>query len=1045
MSSRSRTPVRRLRLAAAAALILTALAPAAAQAATTLTIDGRSNVYAAGQVSATGGSTGGGLLPQGIALPSGTSRKVTFSSVTGGTGCGEGGTGFPADGGTGCGGTGTDMAGTNGLSGIKADNGMFLAGVFISDATPSGAGITATDYTGAAANQTTISPAANQVFRIGDGRTTGGTVQQFVPPSGATRLYLGFVDGTNGTAFHGSPGYYDDNTGALSATLSVTPTPPAGEAIAQIAGTDDVWAAGRAAVPAFTGGGGTLPKPVALPAGDPVAVKFPSVAGAVGCAGYGSAQPPDGGSCIGYGATDLDPFEGIAGVRSPGTTMLIGVFLDATAPSAPAPSTIDHTMTTPGRDFTTLSPVLRQPFVVGDGRTSTGAVQSFVAPPGATRLFLAVADGPGPTAFERDQGGYEDNVGSFSARAVIAPTGAKPNLVRNGGFELPEVMLGSYTTFAAGETFGGWTATGDGIDLTNRRFYTPSYESHSGEQLVDTNHYSAGGLWQNVHTAAGASYMLSFWMAPNGACGGGTDKLGVSWDGSPLAPASAQATDGQPPSTYKEYTYMLPAPTGTATRLEFTSLGSVASCGPALDDVSVTAVGTAPAANDCTISAPAGVVGATLKGTSGPDVICGTSGDDTLSGEGGNDRIYGGGGNDTIGGGTGDDKLYGGDGNDVLDGAAGKDQFHGDDGFDQASYAKRTSAVKVTLPDGTDSAADDGGSGGAEGDNVFNDIEWVMGGAGNDTLTGSSRFDRLSGGPGRDQLVGGYGRDRLDGGLDADTLSGGPDQDGVGYDNDGRPADQGLWISIGDGSTAGRNDGAIGADGSTEGDDVRSDIEHVIAWTGDDTIIGDGDDNDVLAGGGDDDVFGGGGNDTLIGGAGKDLLAGDAGADTLDGESDADSMYGGSGLDLVSYGALDVQLGFNYTPVDARTAAVRVSVGDTVADGEGGGAEGDDVRADVENVTGGDGPDLIAGNWRANVLRGGKGADTLTGGAGKDKLFGELGSDTLNSYGDPSSGADTISCDTAGTTGGTQDQSSRDSVDVFAASDGCETKSIPTG
>jgi hypothetical protein len=38
---------------------------------------------------------------------------------------------------------------------------------------------------------------------------------------------------------------------------------------------------------------------------------------------------------------------------------------------------------------------LREPFFIGDGVNSSGTVQQFVAPPGATRLFLGVMDGSG--------------------------------------------------------------------------------------------------------------------------------------------------------------------------------------------------------------------------------------------------------------------------------------------------------------------------------------------------------------------------------------------------------------------------------------------------------------------------------------------------------------------------------------------------------------------------------------------------------------------------------------------------------------------------
>lgn len=61
------------------------------------------------------------------------------------------------------------------------------------------------------ANYTNL--AMKQPFFIGDGQTSGGTVQKFLVPQGATRLYLGIWDGV---------GYYN-NSGSLTATITVQP------------------------------------------------------------------------------------------------------------------------------------------------------------------------------------------------------------------------------------------------------------------------------------------------------------------------------------------------------------------------------------------------------------------------------------------------------------------------------------------------------------------------------------------------------------------------------------------------------------------------------------------------------------------------------------------------------------------------------------------------------------------------------------------------------------------------------------------------------
>ena len=67
------------------------------------------------------------------------------------------------------------------------------------------------------------------------------------------------------------------------------------------------------------------------------------------------------------------------------------------------------------RDFQSLSPALRQPFFIGDGRNSSGEVQKFVAPGGATRLFLGTMDSYG----------WSDNHGSFTVKIGAASSASR--------------------------------------------------------------------------------------------------------------------------------------------------------------------------------------------------------------------------------------------------------------------------------------------------------------------------------------------------------------------------------------------------------------------------------------------------------------------------------------------------------------------------------------------------------------------------------------------------------------------------------------------
>ncbi|WP_303985364.1 calcium-binding protein [Devosia ginsengisoli] len=136
-----------------------------------------------------------------------------------------------------------------------------------------------------------------------------------------------------------------------------------------------------------------------------------------------------------------------------------------------------------------------------------------------------------------------------------------------------------------------------------------------------------------------------------------------------------------------------------------------------------------------------------LFGGLGDDVIFGGRGNDVIGGGAGNDRLFGEAGNDTLYGGDGDDVLEGNEGDDVLIGGAGNDSISGDEGDDVIEGGDGDDQ----LAGGPGDDAVDGGSGndtlsGAEGDDLLN------GGAGDDTITGDAGNDRIDGGDGHDTL-----------------------------------------------------------------------------------------------------------------------------------------------------------------------------------------------------------------------------------------------------------------------------------------------------
>jgi hypothetical protein len=250
-----------------------------------------------------------------------------------------------------------------------------------------------------------------------------------------------------------------------------------------------------------------------------------------------------------------------------------------------------------------------------------------------------------------------------------------------------------------------------------------------------------------------------------------------------------------------------------------------------------------------------------------PTEWSGGPGDDELTGGTGPNWIEGGAGVDVLKGRQGPDEILGQAGNDEIDGGNGADTLDGGPGF------------------GFDKLNGEGGP---------------------DILIGGTQNDTLNGGADADQLYGGDGEDNLEGGNGPDYISGGPDffNDTLTYATRVNP----ITVSI---------DG-VADDGGPEdghGDNVDTDVEVLIAGSGDDQLtsasfgseIDGGPGDDTLTGGPGHDFFtGSAGDDTMTlgaalnnaaGGTGDDTILGGADAELLDGGPDDDTLVGGGGLD----------------------------------------------------------------------------------------------------------------------------------------------------
>jgi VCBS repeat-containing protein len=445
-------------------------------------------------------------------------------------------------------------------------------------------------------------------------------------------------------------------------------------------------------------------------------------------------------------------------------------------------------------------------------------------------------------------------------------------------------------------------------------------------------------------------------------------------------------------------------------------------------------------------------------GNGAANIITGGSGNDVLNGGTGADKLIGGLGNDTYvvdnvndvvvedsstGGndsvqssvtyslsanvenltltgtgninGTGNDlanTLVGNGGNNVLDGGTGADAMSGGAGNDIYVVDNVGDTVTELAASGTDTVQTTLSSYTlALGNNVEN---LTYTGAGSFVGSGNELANVITGGALSDTLSGGDGNDTLDGGAGADTLIGGAGND--------------LFrVDASDTVVEDLNGGIDTEQALSSGTyQMGANVENLtyVAATGAFTAIGTSSANTITGGAGDDIITGGLGNDTLNGGAGNDTFnytIGD-GNDNVDGgvgtldklvvsgaagtvNETLAVLFNGTVLTSVAGGSLinveqvlaNLGGGTDTLSFAGTNGAVVVNV--NLAAGT---ASGFTSIAGIENVVGGAGADIIAGDSNNNSFTGGAGNDVFKFAAG-------FGKDTITDFdADPSGGQDKI-------------------------------------
>jgi Ca2+-binding RTX toxin-like protein len=338
-----------------------------------------------------------------------------------------------------------------------------------------------------------------------------------------------------------------------------------------------------------------------------------------------------------------------------------------------------------------------------------------------------------------------------------------------------------------------------------------------------------------------------------------------------------------------------------------------------------------------------GLQGSAQGTGAGTDTLTGFQ---NLLGSAFNDILIGDAAENTLSGGAGDDTL-----NPGANAGGTVDLLDGGVGSDTASFAGFTAGFTATLNGTTDAIASVGGLQIA----ALRSIENLLGGDGNDVLTGDANANAIDGGLGDDILDGGAGVDTLtfrgatgvtvnlatltaqNTGVGNDTIIGFENvRTGAGADNVTGDANDNVLF---DGGGADTYNGAGGTDtvdysaatsnvtvnlntvvaqntGTFGGSDTITNVENVVGSAGfANTLTGNASANRLVGGAALDTIQGNSGADVIIGGAGNDVLLGgtsgaldDGSADTLEGGAGSDYLSGGQGNDILRGGDGDDSL-----------------------------------------------------------------------------------------------------------------------------------------
>src|SRR4051794_594895 len=146
---------------------------------------------------------------------------------------------------------------------------------------------------------------------------------------------------------------------------------------------------------------------------------------------------------------------------------------------------------------------------------------------------------------------------------LLLPTASFANLVTNGGFEAPDIAPGTFQLFS---TIPGWTADKGVIEIQDHVAGSP----FEAAQFMELDSNQSSSAYQDLATAVGESYTLSFAFSARAGTPATDNILAIYWDGNLLDTLTANGT-GFSDTNWHVYSYTVAA-TGSTTRLKFADL-----------------------------------------------------------------------------------------------------------------------------------------------------------------------------------------------------------------------------------------------------------------------------------------------------------------------------------------------------------------------------------------------------------------------------------------------------------------------------------------